>query len=357
MMNGTIHHQQALREEEEEDTPESDNPPQTNGDSAPEDDQSTADDVTTSHQEQETEPHMERHVPDNVLSPAAANIAVETDAPHIDAQKAPHSPEDNVYPQTTESNDFTPVIKAEVHRADKEPEDMEFTPPPPSPPPVETVQEQDPSADITIEPPPPPPSELVIEPITGSKPKDEAEVKSEESPKEPEVSTTDDSILQPPEDYQSPPAAQQEEPPALSGDLLVKVDIEPIPRHREPIEQSERSDDEKPASPTPEDTDEPDLKPLNTSDPLPEPSAPEAKPDLDETDYKMKPSEIKPSEVALAIESQRQCGTCHSAQCTCNTSSLLVSTGTQTMTIPFSKCLKAHDKRGRFVIIITMTPI
>ena len=134
-MNGTIHHQQALSEEEEEDTPESDNPPQTNGDSAPEDDQNTADDVTTSHQEQETEPHMERHVPDNVLSPAAANIAVETDAPHIDAQKAPHSPEDNVYPQTTESNDFTPVITAEVHRADTEPEDMEFTPPPPSPPP------------------------------------------------------------------------------------------------------------------------------------------------------------------------------------------------------------------------------
>lgn len=327
MMNGTIHHESALseEEEEEEETPESDNPPQTNGDSAPEDDQSTPDDARTSNQD-ETEPQIEeaeeRPKPDIVLNPASANIAVETDTPHFDVQKAPHSPEDNVSPQiqSTERNNFTPVITAEVH----EPEDREITPPPPSPP-AETAQEQDPSADITIEPPPP--SELVIEPTAVSKPEEASVIKPEEPPTE--VTTADDSILQPPEDYQSPPARQQQELPSHSGDLLVEVDVEPLPppSTREPIEHGEDSDEEKPASstPTPEDTDEPDLKPLNTTDPPEEPSAPDAKQDQDETDYKMKPSEIKPSEVALAIESQRQCGTCHSSQCTCNSSSLLVS--------------------------------
>lgn len=332
-VNGMTESQDSYSEGEEEiadmtASPDANDAPSNNGGS-------TTDEPELSNEE---EPRTDdRPAAAVTISPVTANIAVETDTSNEDTERPQHSPEDNVSPQIqmTNSTDFTPVVTKEAKEPKREQEDRDETPPPPSPPPVETIHEQEPPADITIEPPPP--AEMIMEPETISKKADEPVLQTEPavllaSPQpapesevleestsqaglETDVRESDEGILQPPVDYQSP---------EHRVDTLVNVEVHKPPppiSSREPVEHGV-SDEEKPSSPTPDMAEKlPDLQKPEINEEL----VPETKDDTDETDYKMKASEIKPSDVATAIEMQRQCGTCHSNNCTCNTSSLLVS--------------------------------
>lgn len=102
-------------------------------------------------------------------------------------------------------------------------------------------------------------------------------------------------IIDPPEDYQSTDEEGRNEqfpPPPITGT------------------------DETTKEPVEDDVTESEQKLDNTDAPAE---------DRDEPDRKMKASEFKPSDVAIHIEMERQCGDCHSTQCTCNVTTLLVS--------------------------------